>query len=105
MSVAFHGTKITSSPSDDRDRGIGGVIPTENFTDAAGLAKLVADLGQIARDARRCRSSSRSIRRRPVTDQQRATILPGRWPRGDRRPERSVRTAARSRRAELRALA
>src|SRR5256885_4981497 len=54
ISVAFHGTKITSSlEAMIRDRGIGGVILySENFTDAAGLAKLVADLDQIARDAR-----------------------------------------------------
>src|SRR2546423_244027 len=53
MSVAFHGTKITSSlESMIRDRGVGGVILySENFTDAAGLAQLVADLHQIARDA------------------------------------------------------
>src|SRR5439155_16515475 len=54
MSVAFHGTKITSSlEAMIRDRGIGGVILySENFTDAAGLAELVADLDQFARDAR-----------------------------------------------------
>ena len=54
MSVAFHGTKITSSLEGMiRDRGIGGVIVySENFADAAGLAKLVADLDQIARDAK-----------------------------------------------------
>src|SRR3954467_14901298 len=54
MSVAFHGTKITSSlESMIRDRGIGGVILySENFTDAASLAKLVADLDRIASDAK-----------------------------------------------------
>src|SRR4029078_2712709 len=54
MSVAFHGTKITSSlEAMIRDRGIGGVILySANFTDAAGLAKIVADLDQIARDAK-----------------------------------------------------
>src|SRR5437899_2442856 len=54
MSVAFHGTKITSSlEAMIRDRGVGGVILySENFTDAAGLARLVADLDQIARDAK-----------------------------------------------------
>src|SRR2546427_11229538 len=52
MSVAFHGTKITSSlEAMIRDRGVGGVILySENFTDAAGLARPVADLDQIARD-------------------------------------------------------
>src|SRR5438094_8368650 len=54
MSVALHGTKITSSlEAMIRDRGIGGVIRySENFTDAAGLAKLRAELDQIARDGR-----------------------------------------------------
>src|SRR4029078_3428773 len=54
MSVALHGTKITSSlEAMIRDRGIGGVILySENFTDAAGLAKIVADLDEIARDAK-----------------------------------------------------
>ena len=54
MSVAFHGTKITSSlEAMIRDRGVGGVILySENFTDAAGLAKLVSDLDRIARDAK-----------------------------------------------------
>src|SRR3982074_3274011 len=52
MSVAFHGTKITSSlEAMIRDRGVGGVIVySENFTDATGLAKLVADLNQIPRE-------------------------------------------------------
>src|SRR2546430_10692840 len=65
MSVAFHGTKITSSlEAMIRDRGVGGVILySENFTDAAGLARLVADLDQIARDAQSVALLSRSIRR------------------------------------------
>src|SRR5437773_12409620 len=52
MSVAFHGTKITSSLEGMiRDRGIGGVILySENFADPDGLETLVADLDQIARD-------------------------------------------------------
>src|SRR5437899_12956762 len=54
MSVAFHGTTITSSlEAMIRDRGVGGVILySENFTDATTLAKLVADLDRIARDAK-----------------------------------------------------
>jgi beta-N-acetylhexosaminidase len=54
MSVAFHGTRVTSAlEAMIRKRGIGGVIIyAENFTDAASLAKLIADLSQIARDAK-----------------------------------------------------
>jgi len=54
MSVAFHGTTITSSlEAMIRDRGVGGVILYgENFTDAAGLKRLIADLSGIARDAK-----------------------------------------------------
>src|SRR6266550_1106407 len=54
MSVAFHGTRVTSAlEAMIRERGIGGVIIyAENFTDAASLAKLIADLSQIARDAK-----------------------------------------------------
>src|SRR5438445_13424236 len=53
MSVAVHGTKITSSlEAMIRHRGIGGVILySENFTDAAGLAQLVGALAQSARRA------------------------------------------------------
>jgi beta-N-acetylhexosaminidase len=54
MSVAFHGTRITTAlEAMIRERGIGGVILyAENFTDAASLAKLIADLSQIAKDAK-----------------------------------------------------
>src|SRR5438094_425074 len=109
MSVAFHGTKITSSlEAMIRDRGIGGVILySENFTDAAGLAKLVADLDQIARDAR-------SLPLFFEIDQEGgpvirinkgATILPGQMAlAATADPERSVRTAATISAAELRAL-
>jgi beta-N-acetylhexosaminidase len=109
MSVAFHGTKITSSlEAMIRDRGIGGVILySENFTDAAGLAKLVADLGQIARDAK-------SLPLFFEIDQEGgpvirinkgATILPGQMAlAATADPERSVRTAATIAAAELRAL-
>jgi len=109
MSVAFHGTKITSSlEAMIRDRGIGGVILySENFTDAAGLAKLVADLGQIARDAR-------SLPLFFEIDQEGGpvirinkgvTILPGQMAlAATADPERSVRTAATIAAAELRAL-
>src|SRR5437588_695407 len=99
MSVAFHGTKITSSLEGMiRDRGIGGVILySENFADAAGLAKLVADLDQIARDAK-------SLPLFFEIDQEGgpvirinkgATILPGQMAlAATADPERSVRTAA-----------
>ena len=109
MSVAFHGTKITSSlEAMIRDRGIGGVILySENFTDAAGLAKLVAELDQIARDAR-------SLPLFFEIDQEGgpvirinkgATILPGQMAlAATADPERSVRTAATISAAELRAL-
>jgi beta-N-acetylhexosaminidase len=54
MSVAFHGPRVTSAlEAMIRDKGIGGVILySENFTDAASLAKLVADLSEIARQAK-----------------------------------------------------
>src|SRR2546423_1035899 len=109
MSVAFHGTTVTSSlEAMIRDRGIGGVILySENFTDAAGLAKLVADLDQIARDAR-------SLPLFFEIDQEGgpvirinkgATILPGQMAlAATADPERSVRTAATVTAAELRAL-
>src|SRR5438046_10122216 len=108
MSVAFHGPKITSSlEAMIRDRGIGGVILySENFTDAAGLAKLVADLDQIARDAK-------SLPLFFEIDQEGgpvirinkgATILPGQIAlAATAEPERSVRTAAMINAAELRA--
>jgi beta-N-acetylhexosaminidase len=109
MSVAFHGTRITSSlESMIRDRGIGGVILySENFTDAASLAKLVADLDRIARDAK-------SLPLFFEIDQEGgpviriskgATILPGQMAlAATADPERSVRTAAAITAAELRAL-
>jgi beta-N-acetylhexosaminidase len=109
MSVAFHGTKITTSlEAMIRDRGIGGVILySENFNDAAGLAKLVADLDQIARAAR-------SLPLFFEIDQEGgpvirinkgATILPGQMAlAASADPERSVRTAATIAAAELRAL-
>jgi beta-N-acetylhexosaminidase len=54
MSVAFHGTRITSAlEAMIRERGIGGVIIyAENFSDAASLTKLIADLSHIAKDAK-----------------------------------------------------
>src|SRR6266566_8465274 len=109
MSVAFHGTKITSSlEAMIRDRGIGGVILfSENFGDAAGLAKLVADLDRIARDAK-------SLPLFIEIDQEGGTIirinkgvtvLPGQMAlAATADPERSVRTAATISAAELRAL-
>lgn len=109
MSVAFHGTKITSAlEAMIRDRGVGGVILySENFADAAGLARLVADLNQIARDAK-------SLPLFFEVDQEGgpvirinkgATILPGQMAlAATADPERSVRTAAAINTAELRAL-
>lgn len=109
MSVAFHGTRITSSlEAMIRDRGVGGVILySENFTDAASLAKLVADLDRIARDAK-------SLPLFFEIDQEGgpviriskgATILPGQMAlAATADPERSVRTAAAITAAELRAL-
>src|SRR5436190_580116 len=108
MSVAFHGTEITSSLEGMiRDRGIGGVILySENFTDAASLAKLVADLDRIARDAK-------SLPLFFEIDQEGgpvirinkgATILPGQMAlAATADPERSVRTAATIAATELRA--
>lgn len=109
MSVAFHGTKITTSlEAMIRERGVGGVILySENFTDAASLAKLVADLDRIARDAK-------SLPLFFEIDQEGgpvirinkgATILPGQMAlAATADPERSVRTAATISAAELRAL-
>ncbi len=109
MSVAFHGTKITSSlEAMIRDRGIGGVILySENFADAAALSRLVADLSQIARDAK-------SLPLFFEIDQEGgpvirinkgATILPGQMAlAATADPERSVRTAATISATELRAL-
>src|SRR2546426_4672231 len=109
MSVAFHGTKITSSlEAMIRDRGVGGVILySENFTDAAGLARLVADLDQIARDAKSLplffeidQEGGPVIRLNKG-----ATILPGQMAlAATADPERSVRMAATISAAELRAL-
>src|SRR5207245_11034839 len=109
MSVAFHGTKVTSSlEAMIRDRGVGGVILySENFTDAAGLARLVADLDQIARDAKSLplffeidQEGGPVIRLNKG-----ATILPGLMAlAATADPERSVRTAATISAAPLRAL-
>ena len=109
MSVAFHGTKITSAlEAMIRDRGVGGVILySENFSDATGLAKLIADLDQIARDAK-------SLPLFFEVDQEGgpvirinkgATVLPGQMAlAATPDPDRSVRTAAAINAAELRAL-
>jgi beta-N-acetylhexosaminidase len=109
MSVAFHGTKITSSlEAMIRDRGVGGVVLyAENFTDAAGLAKLVADLDQIARDAKSLPLFFEIDQEGgPVIRINRgATILPGQMAlAATADPERSVRTAAAITATELRAL-
>ena len=109
MSVAFHGTQITSSlEAMIRERGVGGVILySENFTDAAGLAKLVADLDRISREAK-------SLPLFFEIDQEGgpvirinkgATILPSQMAlAATADPERSVRAAATITAAELRAL-
>jgi beta-N-acetylhexosaminidase len=109
MSVAFRGTTITSSlEAMIRDRGVGGVILySENFTDAASLAKLVADLERIAREAK-------SLPLFFEIDQEGgpvirinkgATVLPGQMAlAATPDPERSVRTAATISAAELRSL-
>jgi beta-N-acetylhexosaminidase len=109
MSVAFHGTRITNAlEAMIRDRGVGGVILySENFTDAASLAKLVADLDRIARDAKSLplffgidQEGGAVIR-----ISKGATILPGQMAlAATADPERSVRTAATITAAELRAL-
>src|SRR5437867_2110960 len=54
MSVAFHGTKITSALEGMiRGPGVGGaILYSYNLAAAARLAKLVADLNQIARGAK-----------------------------------------------------
>ena len=54
MSIAFHGTKVTSAvEAMIRQRAAGGVVlHAENADDAAGLTKLTADLQAIARDAK-----------------------------------------------------
>src|SRR5436309_8349790 len=109
MGVAFHGTKITSSlEAMIRDRGIGGVILySENSTDAAGLAKLVAELDQIARDARSLPLFFEIDQEGgPVVRINKgATTLPGQMAlAATADPERSVRTAASISAAELRAL-
>ena len=109
MSVAFHGPKITSPlEAMIRDRGIGGVILySENFSDAASLAKLVADLERIARDARSLPLFFEIDQEGgPVVRIGRgATILPGQMAlAATADPERSVRTAAAISASELRAL-
>jgi beta-N-acetylhexosaminidase len=109
MSVAFHGTKITSSlEAMIRDRGIGGVILySENFTDAAGLATLVPDLDRIARDAKSLPLFFEIDQEGgPVVRIDKgATMLPGQMAlAATADPEQSVRTAATIAAAELRAL-
>ena len=54
MSVAFHGTKVTTAVETMiRQRGAGGILlHSENFDDAAGLRRLCDDLQRIAREAK-----------------------------------------------------
>ena len=107
MSVAFHGTRITSAlEAMIRERGLGGVILySENFADAAGLSKLVSDLDAIARDAK-------SLPLFFEIDQEggpvvrinkSATVLPGQMAlAATADPQSSVRAAAAINAAELR---
>jgi len=54
MSVAFHGTSITPAlEAMIRQRKVGGVILySENFSDAASVKRLAAELQRIASDAK-----------------------------------------------------
>ena len=109
MSVAFHGTTITSSlGAMIRDRGVGGVILySENFADATSLTKLIADLDRIARDAKSLPLFFEMDQEGgPVIRISKgATILPGQMAlAATADPERSVRTAATISASELRAL-
>src|SRR5438552_1275489 len=54
MSVALHGSRVTSAlEAMIRDKGVGGVILySENFSDAASLSRLIAELSEIARQAK-----------------------------------------------------
>jgi beta-N-acetylhexosaminidase len=109
MSVAFHGRTITSSlETMIRERGIGGLILySENFADAQSLAKLVADLDRIARDAKSLPLFFEIDQEGgPVVRINKgATTLPGQMAlAATADPERSVRTAASISAAELLAL-
>jgi beta-N-acetylhexosaminidase len=109
MSVAFHGTRITSAlEAMIRERGIGGVILyAENFTDASSLAKLIEDLGRIAREAKVAPLFFEIDQEGgPVIRVGKgATILPGQMAlAATADPERSVRTAVNITATELRAI-
>lgn len=109
MSVAFHGTRITTAlEAMIRERGVGGVILySENFTDAAGLASLIADLNGIAREAKTPppffeidQEGGPVIR---ITKG--ITVLPGQMAlAATAEPERSVRAAATISANELRSI-
>jgi beta-N-acetylhexosaminidase len=54
MAIAFHGSSVTSAVEDMiRTRGVGGVVlRAENAPNAAGLARICADLQRIAAEAK-----------------------------------------------------
>ncbi|HUG05951.1 MAG TPA: glycoside hydrolase family 3 N-terminal domain-containing protein [Candidatus Limnocylindria bacterium] len=54
MAIAFHGSSVTSAVEEMiRSRGLGGlVLRAENAPDAAGLARICADLQRIATEAK-----------------------------------------------------
>jgi len=109
MSVAFHGTRITSALEGMiRERGIGGVILySENFTDAASLTKLIADLSRIARDAKTLPLFFEIDQEGGAVSRigRGATILPGQMAlAATPDPAQSVRTAAAIIAAELAAI-
>jgi beta-N-acetylhexosaminidase len=109
MSVAFHGTRITSAlEAMIRERGVGGVILyAENFTDAASLTKLIDDLSRIAREAKVVPLFFEIDQEGgPVIRVGKgATVLPGQMAlAATADPERSVRTAVGITASELRAI-
>jgi beta-N-acetylhexosaminidase len=109
LSVAFHGTRVTSAlESMIRDKGVGGVILyTENFTDAASLTKLIADINEIARQAKTIPLFFEIDQEGGAVTRigKGATVLPGQMAlAATPDPEQSVRTAVRIIAAELNAI-
>lgn len=108
MSVAFHGTRVTSAlEAMIRERGLGGVILyAENFADAPSLTKLIDDLSRIAREAKTLPLFFEIDQEGgPVVRIGKgATVLPGQMSlAATPDPERSVRTAVGIIAAELKA--